>query len=560
MEKVIAMVVDTKMITLYRPDGSKIEIPQGSPNIRNIVDTVLPIVNAGGIAEVDLGGAVTPSNPYREFESMASGLVRFFRVAKKVVAPLLTEIMEELEKEEGAEAPTVTPMTVGSVPASSPAPSPAPTQQPIASDAPRPAMAAAVDEIINNAESTESLTDRSLGDDETVVAVVGDKAIPGVEQLAGQFSYSARLKNTKGVENLIKRMAVIADKRMHSVQDLLRFLEKADLPIADDGSIIAYKSLNSRKNGVFVDCHTNSVKQRIGSFVIVDEKYVDKNRRNECSNGLHIARRAYLRNFGGDVLTLCKIEPEDVIVVPHNDPNKVRVCAYHIIAKLDEESRSLIMRDKPMTKGSKGAKVLADAIAGRHIGRVEEVRINGPKGKDVTITPLTERSEAKAAVKAKPKPTTKHTALDDLKIVGEKSSVDPKKVAAEQAKGISPRIQKARDLMAVIDDSSDYHHRKAAALKLIEHKKKSKVSWANLGISEGAVAEIEAAAQWVPARTTSITAPVAETRNVRARRLFKEKNWNELWDLKRKSKISWLQLGFSEKEIDLINKNQPENN
>jgi hypothetical protein len=550
MERIIAMVVDERLVTLYRPDGSKIELAQGSPRIREIVDTVLPIVSNGGVAEVDLGpGRAT--NPYGEFESVASGLIKFFRVAKKVVAPLLAEIMEELEREEGNEAAgaTVSPMAVGAVPTSSATPAPV-------AEVPAP-MSTAVAEIMANAEpaSAEGFADRGMRDDETMVAVVGDVAIPGVEQIADQLQYSAKLGSPQGVENLIKRMAAVAGKRMHSVQDLLRFLEKADLPIADDGSIIAYKALDRREK-YFVDCHTHSVPQRVGSFVVVDEKYVDKNRRNECSNGLHIARRAYLHAFGGSVWTLCKIAPEDVIVVPHNDPNKVRVCAYHILAELSPEAARKVKNNQPMTDIPEAAKLLADVIAGKHIERLEEVRINGPKGKDVVVTKLVKgKPMAKPATK---NATVKHTALDDPERVGKESRVDAKQVAADHAKAVQPsaRQQKARELMSVIDDSQDGTHRKSAAEQLLNLKKTAKVGWDRLGITAGQVEDIQAAAAWEPPAKPE---PVREeTRGETARRLFQTKDFAGLWAFKRKAKVSWEALGFNNAEENTINNKKPE--
>jgi hypothetical protein len=543
VEKIIAMVVDERVITLYRPDGSKIELPQGSPNIKEIVDTVLPIVTAGGVAEVELPGQFS-TNPYGEFEAVASGLIKFFRVAKKVVAPLLEEIMEELSKDETSTvSSTVSPMRAGTVPT-----------QPQRAASPTP-MATAVSEIMSNAQpaTSQDFDARGTSQEETIVAVVGDNVIPGVEQIAEHISYSAKQGNTKGMEALIKRMAAVAGKRMHSVQDLLRFLEKADLPIADDGSIIAYKALNRRDRNTYVDCHTKSVPQRVGSFVVVDEKYVDKNRRNECSNGLHIARRGYLRQFSGNVWTLCKIAPEDVIVVPHNDPNKVRVCAYHILAELSPEAAKLVKANKPMTSDAKSAKLLASVIAGDHIGRLEEVRINGPMGKDVVVTPLTKETKSKAKPEKK-----EHVALDDPSRVGKPSSVDVRKVAAQHAKAAAPnaRQQQARELMSVIDDSQDGAHRKAAADKLLALKKTAKVGWDKLGITAGQVEDIQAASAWIaPVKAEPV---VEETRTDKAKRLFKEKNFNELWDMKRKAKVSWETLGFNEAQIKTINNKKPE--
>jgi hypothetical protein len=558
IEKIIAMVVDQTQITLYRPDGTTIEILQGSPGVREIVDTVLPIVTAGDVAEVDVDRS--SQNPYREFESVASGLVQFFRVAKKVVAPILAEIMEEIEKENSGKAAAgaiVTPMTVGSVPPNSTGSEP--TQPAPAPDASRPEMRAAVDEILANAEPIASNEGApQLNEDETVVAVVDGKAIPGVEQVAKQLSYAAKLGSTQGIERLLQRLAAVADKRMHSVQDVLRFLEKADLPIADDGSIIAYKALNSKgKNGTFVDCHTRKVQQRVGSFVCVDESLVDKNRRNECSNGLHIARRGYLQSFGGDVLTLCKIAPEDIIVVPHNDPNKVRVCGYHIIARIPGDAARKIRQDRPMTDNKEAQELLKKAIAGDHIDRIEQVKIGGQQGSNITVTPLVMDLTDKAPAST-PSSNIEHTALDDERREGARSSVDPKKVSQQHvaAAQTSARVQKAKGLMDIIDLSQDDNHRKAAAEQLLAFKKSSKVSWEKLGITEGQIEEITTAAAYEPPVPP---APVVEeSRSDKARRLFKGKDFVALWDLKRRAKVSWAVLGFNEAETVTINNKKPE--
>lgn len=550
IERVIAMVVDTDKITLYRPNGTKIIVPQGHPRVSTIVDTVLPIVQQGGVAEVDVTGAT--ENPYRDFESGSNGLVRFFRVAKRVIAPILMEFVEEMERElemdgpvpVGATAPQATPGTFGTVPA----------EQPRAVDP----MRTAVDEIISNATpaASDAFTDTPMGEDETVVAVVGDKAVPGIEALRDQLKYANKLSSSQGIENLITRMAAVADKRMHSVQDLLRFLEKADLPIANDGSIIAYKILRNHrsKKGYFVDCHTKNVEQRVGSFVCVDEELVDKNRRNECSNGLHIARRGYIGQFDGDVVVLTKVAPEDVIVVPHNDANKVRVCGYHIISELPSTAYDRLKNNQPMTDDKRIASLLSSAIAGRHVIRSEEVRIHGQMGSNVKVTPLLPETEdqQQPAVEMEEQtftPATKHTALDDPSQVDPESRANPKQIAQQQG----TRIDRAQQLFSVLDDAATEADRKTAADALKAFKKASKVSWTNLGITDSQIEEIETAAAWEPLVQTASTGSRQEI----ARELFTKGDYVGLYALKKKSKVYWDRLGFGTSEIDTILANNP---
>lgn len=224
---------------------------------------------------------------------------------------------------------------------------------------------------------------------ETLVAYVGDVRVPGVEKLAKQMERAAYGESFAGFELFMKRIASVIDKRGHSVQELLNFMERGDLPIADDGSIIGYKVLQTHGKGPdkFVDCHSKQVWQQLGSYVHMKESSVDPSKRTECSTGLHIARRGYLRGFSGDIITIVKVAPEDVIAVPNNEPDKMRAAAYHIVQVLPKEVHEILRTNKPMTSNELASRLLADAIAGRHIGIIEDVFITEAKGGGVIVTP-----------------------------------------------------------------------------------------------------------------------------------------------------------------------------
>ncbi|MEL2330844.1 hypothetical protein, partial [Klebsiella pneumoniae] len=86
-------------------------------------------------------------------------------------------------------------------------------------------------------------------------------------------------------------------------------------PIADDGCIVIYKLLlkdgpSDHKEFSYRDIHSQKVPQSVGTLVCMNESLVDPDRRNECSNGLHVARRQYLGNFSGNVCVLAKVAPE----------------------------------------------------------------------------------------------------------------------------------------------------------------------------------------------------------------------------------------------------------
>lgn len=226
----------------------------------------------------------------------------------------------------------------------------------------------------------------SIHSNEELVAVVAGKEIPGVEKIAAQMERAAYGKDAKGFQRFMERIASVIDDRGHSIQELLSFMQKGDLPIADDGTIIAYKSLYKRDDH-FVDPHTCRVRQKVGSFVSMDPKLVDPSRRQECSTGLHVGRRDYMRGFSGDSMMIIKIRPEDVIAVPLREPSKMRVCGYHIVAQLNDAGRSLVMQNKPMTSDAESAELLGSVVVGNHVAVLETVVVGGPNGTEVTITP-----------------------------------------------------------------------------------------------------------------------------------------------------------------------------
>jgi hypothetical protein len=589
-EKIIAVVVDTKLLTLYRPDGSTIEIPQGDPRVRSIIDQVLPIVESGGIADINLE---LPS-PYKDFETETKGIVKLFRVFKKAVKHIFDPEMEQVPLAPGVHGPV--PETRK--------------------------RATAIDEILSQAQpvSDPNFDEHTSTEDHTMIAVIGKgedrKIIPEVDKLKDQMAYSAKGKNTIGMQNLLTRLAKVIENRGHSVQDVLRFLERADLPIADDGSIIAYKVLSvmhSMGGKTFVDCHTGKVQQMVGSFVTVSEDLVDRDRRNECSNGLHIARRSYIKNFSGSVCVLTKIAPEDIITVPHNDPNKVRVCGYHILFQLSDDAYAKLKRDTPMTSNPEAARMVSDAIAGRHINRREEVRINGQRGTDVVITPLDKNGQY-ARRTPDEKPVTKHTALDDHvtnnikpaeletaigkmnQVVARSAPVEAPKQEAplapqkviESNRGIvedivskttgGSRQDKAQALYRAVINAQTIETAKAAISNLIAMKKAAKVSWYALGISSTQINEINDFAQKTvlipgsylelvslapapqpePEEDEPVEVKPTKAMGVKEQAMshYNRGEFAQLWDFKMAKKKSWEVLGFSGKQITQIMNNK----
>jgi hypothetical protein len=470
MIRIVAAVVDTESLTLYKTDGSTITIAQGDPRVRKIVTEVTPLLISQGYADIDIHNEV--KNSYADFEEKSGGLVKFFRVAKNKLKhlfnmddPIEEQVIGHVPNEDDISkmSKAVDDIMKHATPVSSPSFTTCDLdiQQPITDD---------------NGNTPKQHT--STKSPETIVAVVDGKVIPGMEKIHNQFDKALKMGSTKGVENFLKRLGNVIEDRNHSVDDLLKFMERGDLPIADDGSILVYKVLNTatKEDGsmCYVDCHSKKVKQWVGAYVCMAPSLVDPNRRNECSNGLHIARRGYINQFSGSVCTLCKLAPEDVIAVPEYDANKMRVCGYHIIAELSPTQYSLVRSNKPITDDPEGAILLANAIAGKHIERTHEVRITEDFGGGVITTQLTEVKEVKLDTKMTPV-----LALNDELKENTEPALDPREVVKEVQK---TRKELAKELSQTYRNTPTQENYDA----ILTLKRTSKVSWEKLGIPEPA--------------------------------------------------------------------------
>lgn len=403
--RVKSAIADKNQLTLYLENGDVRTVKQGDPRLPGLIDQIMPIVQRGEVAVVSLQSFAV----YAAFEEKTNGLVKFFKVTKKTLGSWFGKHTDEKElilpPNPNPTMPAAVPTsTVGEyVPGQAAA-------APVADQTSKPTPVARtttsrVDELSqptpvkvpfvstpapNNATLPTSATrmeGEDVADDETVVAVIDGMIIPEIEKVKPYLIHALKHNGQDAVIAFLRRVIPMLDKRQHSVQDLLRFMQGGDLPIADDGSMIAYKILQKR-NGHYVDCHTQKVQQKIGSYVTVDEKLVDLNRHNECSNGLHVARRAYIAGFGGDVVTLIKVAPEDVITVPHRDADKVRTKGYHILAELSREAYDLLKQNKSATKTGNTSELLAKILRGAHVAKLEEVRITSQMGNGVVITKL----------------------------------------------------------------------------------------------------------------------------------------------------------------------------
>jgi len=121
-----------------------------------------------------------------------------------------------------------------------------------------------------------------------------------------------------------------------SVSQLYRFLqETGKYPITADGCFIAYKGVRPD----YKDHHTCTIDNSVGSEVEYDRNKISDDPNEPCHEGLHAGAWGYASTFGGGPTMAVKVNPRDVVCVPYDSSHqKMRICAYTVVAEVTEES------------------------------------------------------------------------------------------------------------------------------------------------------------------------------------------------------------------------------
>lgn len=517
MKKLVTIVgisVDAQNAVLYLEDGSTVTIAQGDPRLPIIVETAKKYIPVDGSAVVDIAEPVKVRNEFKETEEGTGGLIKFFRVAKSFVKKFIDT--ESPEKVDEAVA-HISPLELGIKPGQTILDVEEADDLTYALEAqPAAAVEALVEEVkpveltndqkmdlaitrmrelagkgstVDDPEFHKPITDE---DSDTIVAVntKTGSVIPHAHKLSSQMKAASKLKDFRGFVNFLNRLEPVLKDRGHSAEDLMKFIEHGDLPIADDGCIVIYKRLKE-KHGTFVDVHSGNIKQNVGSYVFMKPGLVDPNRRQDCSNGLHVASLGYLSSFSGNVTVIAKVRPEDVFAVPEYSRTKMRVCGYHILAVLPESLRNHVNSGGSISSIPEGKELLNKVLRGAHVGITELVEVGGHNGSKVTYTKV-ENTEAAKAEEVKVDLVKETLEQSDL------SEVAPTEKAApvlatdlkEPASVVASEIKKTKiDLLWEQFEAAylaeDLPTAQKFAEELLSAKQKAKKGWAKLGISDG---------------------------------------------------------------------------
>lgn len=520
MKKLVTIVgisVDAQNAVLYLEDGSTVTIAQGDPRLPIIVETAKKYIPVDGSAVVDIAEPVKVRNEFKETEEGTGGLIKFFRVAKSFVKKFIDT--ESPEKVDEAVA-HISPLELGIKPGQTildvdeaddttyaleaqPAAVEAVVEAPVAEEVKPTELSndqkielatarmrelAGKGSTVDDPDFHKPITDE---DPDTIVAVntKTGSVIPHAHKLSSQMKAASKLKDFRGFVNFLNRLEPVLKDRGHSAEDLMKFIEFGDLPIADDGCIVIYKRLK-KYNNTFVDVHSGNIKQNVGSYVFMKPGLVDPNRRQDCSNGLHVASLGYLSSFSGNVTVMAKVRPEDVFAVPEYSHTKMRVCGYHILAVLPESLRNHVNSGGSISSIPEGKELLNKVLRGAHVGITELVEVGGHKGSNVTYTKV-ENAETAKAEEVKVDLVKETLEQSDLSEAAPTEKAAPVLAAdlKEPTPVVAPEIKKTKiDLLWEQFEAAylaeDLPTAQKFAEELLSAKQKAKKGWAKLGISD----------------------------------------------------------------------------
>ena len=149
-----------------------------------------------------------------------------------------------------------------------------------------------------------------------------------------------------------------------AVKELYQFLQLRGMPNTEDGYFYAYK----RTRDDWTDNWTGKISSKPGAKVPpMKRNMVDDNYGVACSEGYHVGSLEFVRGFTMNSgpqhghIVIVKVNPGDVVSVPHKGVEKMRCCWYQPMAEhIDNEERighGLV--DSPIYSGTSVTPVLS---------------------------------------------------------------------------------------------------------------------------------------------------------------------------------------------------------
>jgi hypothetical protein len=146
----------------------------------------------------------------------------------------------------------------------------------------------------------------------------------------------------------------------HSREHLYKFIqvnednETGAFTITDDGNFIAYKGVSDDGNGGYVsgssgkatvdgEVIVGQIPNAVGSVVEMPRDEVRFDPNNHCSTGLHVGTFPYASTFANGAMLKVLINPRDVVSVPNDSAEKMRVCRYKVVEIIEAPETAVVV-------------------------------------------------------------------------------------------------------------------------------------------------------------------------------------------------------------------------
>lgn len=199
-----------------------------------------------------------------------------------------------------------------------------------------------IESRLNIAKEVEDWASGDISIKNGVVYFKGDEELHGSVTKKLLSLIKQGVKDNTPFVNYITNL--LSNPSRQSVEELYSFQDYKQLPINEDGHVVAYKSVNEdgwsttgNKRTKVLQGKTNErgqIYNEIGATIEVERRHVDDDRRKHCSHGLHVGSFNYASTYSKKLL-MVTFNPADAVSVPEDcSCQKLRVCKYKVIKEI----------------------------------------------------------------------------------------------------------------------------------------------------------------------------------------------------------------------------------
>lgn len=133
---------------------------------------------------------------------------------------------------------------------------------------------------------------------------------------------------------LIKFLDKLMDNESYHVhQRLFDFISDNNMPITEDGDLLGYKYTQSDYGATHQNLDGSRNYYYVGTTAKMPRSEVDDDPKSSCSAGLHVGSLSYASYGSGMNKTIIvRVNPQDVVCIPDNEPNKMRCCEFYVVS------------------------------------------------------------------------------------------------------------------------------------------------------------------------------------------------------------------------------------